>query len=56
MEVSLKEKVDKKLEMTGLDKQETKPKMREGQVRQGIRGKYEGQGRQETKDERDRTR
>jgi hypothetical protein len=40
MEVSMKEKVDKKPEMreTGLDKQETKPKMREGQVRQGIGG------------------
>ncbi len=39
--VSMEDKVDKKPEMreTGLDKQETKPKMREGQERQDSGGK-----------------
>jgi hypothetical protein len=37
----MKDKVDKKPEMreTGLDKQETKPKMRDGQERQDSGGK-----------------
>ncbi len=53
----MKDKVDKKPQMRqkGLGKEGTKPKMRKGQERQDSGSKYEGQGRQETRDEREST-